>query len=487
MPLKICAQSIETIHADAVVIGVFSDSIMTESAAFAEAACGGTISEMIAEGDFDTTLGSTSVLHGMKGIGSRRLVLLGLGKLDEYDDEAFVKAIQAALKATKAKTVALPLQDWIPPYRSIEWAIDRFAIVSQTQTEPLKQDDAVVVDERTYFIVIEEDKKKYQKALKVGLAKAQAIHEAKWLANMPANRCTPEFLAQTAQTYEEFKKVTVKIHDEESIRALGMNAFLAVSQGSRVAPRFIELHYNGAAKSRAPIVLVGKGITLDAGGLCLKPGAHMTEMKYDMCGAATVMTVFKAIAKLGLKRNLIALIPACENLPDGNAYKPSDVLTALNGKTIEVQNTDAEGRLILADALAYAAQFKPRAIIDVATLTGAIGVALGNHHHGLFVNDQALCEAIEEASERSMEPVWAMPFGGRYFTELLKSNVADIANIGPRGEAGASVAATFLEQFVEPGTPWAHLDIAMTAWKSGRQPTATGRPVGLLVDWIANA
>ena len=487
MQLKICAQSIETVQADAVVVGVFSDGIMTPSAAYAEAACEGAITEMIAEGDFDTKLGSTIVLRDMEGIWSRRLVLLGLGKLEEYDDEAFVKAVGAALKATKAQTVALPLEDWIPPARSIEWAVEHFARLALTQKEPLKLDEVTLIDDHTYLVVVEEEKKSIAKALKLGQAKACAVNNAKYWANLPANFCTPEFLAQEARKMADIKHVTVKIHEEDAIRELGMNAFLAVAQGSRVAPRFIELHYEGASKNKAPLVMVGKGITFDAGGLCLKPGAHMTEMKYDMCGAAAVMAAFKAVAKLGLKRNVIALIPACENLPDGAAYKPSDVITALNGKTIEIQNTDAEGRLILADALAYAARFEPRAIVDVATLTGAMGVALGNHHHGLFVNDPKLCNALEEAADRTMEPLWALPFGGRYFTDLLKSNVADIANIGPRGEAGASTAATFLSKFVADGTPWAHLDIAMTAWKSGRQPQATGRPVPLLIDWIVNA
>ena len=487
MQLEIRAQSIETVQADAVVVGVFSDGIMTPSAAYAEAACEGAITEMIAEGDFDTQLGSTIVLRDMEGIWSRRLVLLGLGKLEDYDDEAYVKAVDAALKATKAKTVALPLEDWIPPTRSIEWAVEHFARLALTQKEPLKCDEVTLIDDHTYMIVVEEEKKSITKALKLGQAKACAVNNAKHWANMPSNFCTPDFLAQTAQKMADIKHVTVKIHDAEAIRKLGMNAFLAVAQGSKMEPRFIELHYTGAAKDKAPIVMVGKGITFDAGGLCLKPGAHMTEMKYDMCGAAAVMAAFKAVAKMGLKRNLIALIPACENMPDGVAYKPSDVITALNGKTIEVQNTDAEGRLLLADALAYAERFNPKTIVDVATLTGAMGVALGNHHHGLFVNDPKLCKAFEEAADRTMEPLWALPFGGRYYTDLLKSNVADIANIGPRGEAGASVAATFLSKFVPEGTAWAHLDIAMTAWKSGRQPQATGRPVPLLIDWLVNA
>jgi leucyl aminopeptidase len=273
----------------------------------------------------------------------------------------------------------------------------------------------------------------------------------------------------------------VEVHDRKSIDKIGMGAFLAVAQGSEEPPRFIVMRYEGAAKTKAPLVLVGKGITFDSGGISLKPGAEMDEMKFDMGGAASVLGTMRAVAELKPRVNLIGLIVACENMPSGRALKPGDVVTSLSGQTIEVLNTDAEGRLILCDALSYAERFKPAAVVDIATLTGACVVALGHHHSGLFCADEGLAAELAAASRDALDPAWRMPLDEEY-DEGLKSNFADMANIGSRA-GGAVTAAMFLRRFTGK-YPWAHLDVAGTAWKSGPAKGATGRPVPLLTQFV---
>ena len=313
------------------------------------------------------------------------------------------------------------------------------------------------------------------------LAQAEGVQLARELGNMPANYATPTHLAQTAQKLAAgSKNLICKVLEKRDAEKLKMGAFLSVAAASAQAPKFIELKYTGAGKA-APVVLVGKGITFDTGGISLKPGAGMDEMKYDMCGAASVLGVFAALARLQPKINVVGLIPTCENMPAGNATKPGDVITAMDGTTIEVLNTDAEGRLILCDALCYAARFKPKAIVDIATLTGACVIALGGVRSGLFSNDDALAAALSAAGDAAQDLCWRMPLDADY-ADGLKSKYADVANVAGR-EAGAVTAAKFLHRFVGD-TPWAHLDIAGTAWKSGAAKGATGRPVGLLLQYL---
>ena len=313
------------------------------------------------------------------------------------------------------------------------------------------------------------------------LAQAEGVQLARELGNMPANYATPTHLAQTAQKLAAgSKNLICKVLEKRDAEKLKMGAFLSVAAASAQAPKFIELKYTGAGKA-APVVLVGKGITFDTGGISLKPGAGMDEMKYDMCGAASVLGVFAALARLQPKINVVGLIPTCENMPAGNATKPGDVITAMDGTTIEVLNTDAEGRLILCDALCYAARFKPKAIVDIATLTGACVIALGGVRSGLFSNDDALAAALSAAGDEAQDLCWRMPLDADY-ADGLKSKYADVANVAGR-EAGAVTAAKFLHRFVGD-TPWAHLDIAGTAWKSGAAKGATGRPVGLLLQYL---
>ncbi len=318
-----------------------------------------------------------------------------------------------------------------------------------------------------------------------GLARGAAIAEgvalARELANRPGNHCTPTLLAGEARKMAKANGLKIEVLDQKQIAALGMGSFLAVAQGSDEPPKFIVMHYQGAAKSAAPVVLVGKGITFDSGGISLKPGEGMDEMKFDMGGAASVVGTMHAVAQLKPRLNVIGVIAACENMPSGRALKPGDVVTSMSGQTIEVLNTDAEGRLILCDALTYVERFKPAAVVDIATLTGACVVALGAVHSGMFSPDDALAAELLAAGHNALDTCWRMPLDEEY-DEGLKSNFADMANIAGR-PGGAITAAMFLKRFTAK-LRWAHLDIAATAWKSGAAKGATGRPVGLLTHWV---
>ena len=318
-------------------------------------------------------------------------------------------------------------------------------------------------------------------ALQRGEAIAAGVALARELANRPGNHCTPEILADEAQRLAKAHKLQVEVLGRKEAEELGMGCLLAVAQGSAQPLKFIVLRYRGAAKAAPPVVLVGKGITFDTGGISIKPAPEMDEMKFDMGGAASVLGTFRAVAQLRPKINLVGLIPACENMPSGSATKPGDVVTSLSGQTVEVLNTDAEGRLILCDALTYAERFKPAAVVDIATLTGACVIALGHHRSGMFSRDDALADELQRAGQQALDPCWRMPLDDEY-DEALKSNFADIANVGGRA-GGAITAAMFLKRFTAK-YPWAHLDIAGSAWKSGTAKGATGRPVALLTQFV---
>ena len=321
-----------------------------------------------------------------------------------------------------------------------------------------------------------------EQAVREGMAITQGIKLAKDLGNMPGNICTPTYLADRAKTLTRvYSNLSVDILDEAQLEEMGMNAFLSVSKGSRQPAKMIVMNFKNADSSTPPICLVGKGVTFDSGGISLKPGAGMDEMKYDMCGAASVLGAVNAIAELQLEVNIVAVIPATENLPDGLATKPGDIITSYSGTTIEILNTDAEGRLILCDALSYCEQFKPSVVIDVATLTGACIIALGKHAAGLYSNHSPLTHDLNNAGKSTGDRVWEMPLWDEY-QEQLKSNFADLANIGGK-EAGSVTAAIFLSAFCKK-YHWAHLDIAGVAWESGTKKGATGRPVSLLTQYV---
>jgi leucyl aminopeptidase len=322
-------------------------------------------------------------------------------------------------------------------------------------------------------------------AAETGLANGQALAAgvslAKDLGNLPPNVCTPSYLAEQALALGKTHQFKVEVLERDAIKKLGMGSFLGLAQGSEEPPKFIIMQHLKGKKEQKPVVLVGKGITFDTGGISLKPGSDMDEMKYDMCGAASVIGTFKAIAAMNLPLNVIGVIPTCENMPDGRATRPGDVLTSMSGLTIEVLNTDAEGRLILCDALTYVERFEPSAVIDVATLTGACVIALGHHASGLFSNNDALAAELLQAGEVALDRAWHMPMWDDY-QSLLDSNFADMANIGGRA-AGSITAACFLARFAKK-YDWAHLDVAGTAWKSGKEKGGTGRPVPLLTEFL---
>jgi leucyl aminopeptidase len=315
-----------------------------------------------------------------------------------------------------------------------------------------------------------------------GQAIAKGVRLARNLADLPGNICTPTYLADAARKLaKEYKHLNAKILDQADMEKLGMGALLAVARGSRQPPKLIILEYKGTSSKQQSIVLIGKGLTFDAGGISIKPSDRMDEMKYDMCGGASVLGTLKACAELELPLNVVAVVPSSENLPDGNANKPGDVITSLSGQTIEVLNTDAEGRLILCDALTYSKRYNPKAIIDVATLTGACVIALGAHASGLLSNDQTLADSLLAAGQTSGDRAWQLPLWEDY-QQQLESNFADMANVGGR-EAGTITGACFLARFAEEFC-WAHLDIAGTAWLSGKEKGATGRPVPLLTQYL---
>lgn len=316
-----------------------------------------------------------------------------------------------------------------------------------------------------------------------GVARVQGMALTKEWGNRPANHATPTLLAKAAQALERYPKLSVQVLGPKDVKKLGMGSFMSVAQGSEEPLRFIEMHYRGAPKSEAPVVLVGKGITFDTGGISLKPAPSMDEMKFDMCGAASVLGVFKSLGELQPRINVVGLVPACENMPSGRAVKPGDVVTSMSGQTIENLNTDAEGRLILCDALTYAERFKPRVVIDIATLTGACIIALGHLRSGLYANHDRLAQDLLDSGERSLDPCWRMPLDEEY-AEGLKSNFADTANVADRA-AGSVTAAKFLQRFAGKFN-WAHLDIAGSAWKSGTAKGASARPVPLLLSFLLN-
>jgi leucyl aminopeptidase len=311
---------------------------------------------------------------------------------------------------------------------------------------------------------------------------AQGVSFARDLGNLPGNYCTPTYLAEQAVALGKANGLKVQVLEQKDIQALNMGAFLAVAQGSRQPPKFIVMEYHGGAKNEAPVALVGKGITFDTGGISIKPSAEMDEMKFDMCGAASVLGTMKALALMKLPINVVGVIPATENMPGGNAIKPGDIVTTMSGQTVEILNTDAEGRLILCDALTYVERYNPAAVIDIATLTGAMVIALGHVATGMFANNDALAREVIQAGEASWDRVWHLPMWDDY-QEQLKSNFADFPNIGTRA-GGSITAACFLSRFTKT-YPWAHLDIAGTAWKSGGEKGATGRPVALLSQFLA--
>ena len=478
----------DKLKTDCAVVGVYADKKLTRAAGLIDAASKGALSKAIKGGDLSGKRGTTLLLHGIAGILAQRVLLIGLGKQEELDDKGYAEALRAtyrALASTGAHDALIALVEAAVVGRSFRENVRTATLLAREQAyrfEPLKskkEDPAAL--KKIYFPVDETSAKAGAAGAAEGAAVANGVDLAKTLGNLPANICTPSYLAESARKLAKDWNLKVQILERKQIEALKMGSFLSVTHGSEEPPKLIVLTYQGAAQKHAPIVLVGKGITFDSGGISLKPGEAMDEMKYDMCGAASVLGTLRAAAELKLKINVVGIIPTCENMPSGTATKPGDIVTSMSGQTIEVLNTDAEGRLILCDALTYAERFRPAAVIDIATLTGACIVALGHVNSGLFSPDDALAEEILVAARAAGDPAWRLPVGDDY-QDLLKSNFADMANIGGRA-AGSVTAASFLMRFAKH-YPWAHLDIAGTAWKSGAAKGGTGRPVPLLTQFL---
>lgn len=477
--------------ADAVVLGVFEAQTLTGAARELDLATKGLITRIVKAGDMTGKAGTTLMLTEVTGLGASRILLVGLGKQDAFNQKAYTEAARSAwraLLATKIANVAFTLAQLPVPERTGDWAV-RAAILAlreltykftQMKSKPETADRAL---KKVVFSIDTVDEKAAKHAIKHATALANGMDLTKDLGNLPPNVCTPTYLGHTAKKLGKDFKLKVEVLGLKQIEALGMGSFLSVAKGSVEPPAFIVMHHQGAGAKAAPVVLVGKGITFDTGGISIKPGESMDEMKYDMLGAGSVFGTMRAIAEMGLKLNVIGVIPTCENMPAGNAVKPGDIVTSMSGTTIEILNTDAEGRLILCDALTYVERFKPAAVIDIATLTGACVVALGHHNSGLFSKDDALAGELLDASKEAIDPTWRMPLDDEY-QDLLKSNFADLANIGGR-PGGAITAACFLSRFAQD-YPWAHLDIAGTAWKSGAAKGATGRPVPLLTQFLVD-
>ncbi|AVP57723.1 leucyl aminopeptidase [Pulveribacter suum] len=429
------------------------------------------------ERDLEAKPGKLLQWYAPAGVVARRVVLVGCGDASAKAVRQAVLALAPALKIPGVRRMALVLPGQVQP-QSVRAAVCAVADASYVYTTTKSKAEPRALERVTIGVA---DAAAAREDFAAGQGLAAGIEFAREWANRPANHATPTLLGNAAKALAKLPGIQCTVYGPAEVAKLGMGAFLAVAQGSEQPLRFIELRYSGAAKSQAPVVLVGKGITFDTGGISLKPAAEMDEMKFDMGGAASVLGVFRALAELKPALNVVGLIPACENMPDGRAVKPGDVVTSMSGQTIEVLNTDAEGRLVLCDALTYAARFKPAAVIDVATLTGACVIALGGLRSGLFATDDALAVQLQDAGDAALDPCWRMPLDDDY-AEGLKSNFADVGNVGGR-PAGSITAAKFLQRFVGD-MPWAHLDIAGTAWKGGASKGATGRPVGLLVHYL---
>jgi len=491
MEFTIKSGSPEKQRSACVVVGVFDNRKLSLSAELIDRASNGYISEIIRRGDMEGKLGATLLLHNVRGTLADRVLLIGLGKERDFRDKEFRAAVRAAvslLNETGSYEAVVYLTEEKVKRREVAWRVEHAVIVAMEAVyrfEQMKSEPAEVrrpLRKLTLSVPQRSDLSDGEAATARGLAVAHGMDLARDLGNLPGNVCTPRYLADRAVDLgREHPDVKVKILERKEIEELGMGSFLSVTNGSDEPPRFIILEYEQSARKRQPFVLIGKGITFDTGGISLKPAADMDQMKYDMCGAATVLGVFRAIAELKSKINLIGLIPACENMPSGRATKPGDIVKSMSGQTIEVLNTDAEGRLILADALTYAERYEPEAVVDVATLTGAMVVALGHVACGVFSNNDALARALVAAGDDAYDRAWQLPMWDDY-QDGLNSNFADFANVAGRA-AGSVVAACFLSRFAKK-YDWAHLDIAGIAWKDGKDKGATGRPVPLLATWL---
>ena len=478
----------QTLGTDALILGVFEKGAQPAITTATDKAAKGLIGRLQKQGDFTGKAGTTLVVRHPEGLKAERLVLVGLGDAGEFDSKAWVKANRAAMSAVLGttagdamNTLALLTVKDLSATDAVRQAVvlagecayrfDQFKTAPKAQPVKLK----------SVQVLVDKTGKPTTDALAQGDAIVAGMNLTRDLGNLPGNICTPTYLANEAKKLAKTFGLKCLILEKAAMEKLGMHSLLAVAKGSHQPPKFIVLEYMAGKKTDKPVVLVGKGITFDTGGISLKPAAEMDEMKYDMCGAASVLGTLRAVAGMKLPINLVVIVPTTENMPGGSATRPGDIVSSMSGQTIEILNTDAEGRLILCDALTYAERFKPAAVVDVATLTGACVVALGQVASGLLGNDDKLIDQLRNAGTATMDRAWQLPLWDDY-QDLLKSPFADMANIGGRW-GGTITAACFLSRFTK-AYPWAHLDIAGTAWIQGKDKGATGRPVPLLTRFL---
>jgi leucyl aminopeptidase len=485
----------DRVRTGVLVVGAFADGTLpAASSRRIDVRSKGRLSAVMRLGDLGAKAGSVLMLHQLEGIGAERVLLVSLGPRGEYGERAFREALQGAAAVLAGHGVAdaaVALADIEVPRRSLSWHLQlaartvaagayRFALPGA----PSSNDGARRPGARRIDLIITGDPTaSLAAAVRRGQAIAEGVALAKQLGDLPGNICNPPYLAETARELGATFKFDVEVLEREQMQSLGMGAALAVGQASEQPCKFIVMHYKGVSGPSDPIVLIGKGVTFDSGGISLKPGANMDEMKFDMCGAASVLGVMKTVARLELPIDLVGIIPALENMPGGNATRPGDVVQSMSGQTIEILNTDAEGRLALADALTYAERFHPACVIDIATLTGACVTALGNVTSGLLANDDELADELLSCGRASGDRAWRLPMFEEYQAQL-RSNFADMSNLGG-APAGAITAGCFLSRFAGR-YKWAHLDIAGTNATSGENKGATGRPVPLLSEFLIN-
>jgi leucyl aminopeptidase len=473
--------------AGCVVAGVFDARRLTDAAKNLDRAGNGYLASILRRGDLDGKLGLTLWLHSAPGVAAERVLLVGLGKQEEFGPKAFREAVRAAVRAVSesgASDAVIYFSELTVKGHDRAWNAAQQAVLAADASYRFDQLKSKRDQQRRIKIeigVMDKPSAEVERAVLYGAALADGSNLAKDLGNLPSNICTPSYLARQAQELAKQYKLPCRVLEEKDMQKLGMGALLSVTKASHEPAKLIVIEYHGGPKKQKPVALVGKGITFDTGGISLKPAGEMDEMKYDMSGAGSVLGTIKAVAQMRLPINVVGIIPSCENMPGGHATKPGDIVTTMSGQTVEILNTDAEGRLILCDALTYAERFDPSAVVDIATLTGACVIALGHVASGLFANDDELAAELLEAGQQAWDRAWQMPLWDDY-QEQIKSPFADMANIGGR-PAGSVTAACFLSRFAKK-FKWAHLDIAGTAWRSGKDKGSTGRPVPLLTTFL---
>ena len=486
MEFSVSGVGLARIETDCLIAGIGKGTEISEALAELDQATNGLISRLDETGDLPRAKGKSLLIHHPDGLSATRLLIVGLGKPEKFGDQTFVKAAHAAgiaLRKSRARSAHCLLPEVGLPGRTSAWKTRQAALalhhadyVYSATKKP--EDDAAPATDLVTF----PRGRGVEKALAQAAAIAAGVRRCRELGDLPPNTCTPIYLAETAaKLAAEHDGLTLEVLEEKQMEALGMRALLAVGRASANPPRLIRLSWKGGPEHQAPAALIGKGVTFDTGGISIKPRDLMEQMKFDMCGAAATLGVMEAVARLKLPLNVEGVVAAVENMPDGNAYRPGDVIESMSGKTIEVHNTDAEGRMILADALTWTARLKPAVMVDIATLTGACVIALGHHASAVMSQDDELAEELLRAGIESTDRAWRLPLWDDY-QEQIDTPFADMKNIGGMA-AGTITAGCFLARIVE-GQRWAHIDIAGSAWKWGVAESASGRPVGMLVQWL---